>query len=183
MDGGGGWGLLLSRWVKVHTHTHKKKRGAGGRYGGGGGRREAGFGGFPTPARALGSRGGKYLPLWGGLGSRRRQRRLPLVGLEVVELVELEADVLDGELQQVPETGQVLGGGPGAGVHILSGRGTGRGRGRTEGQEEEEQRKGYGERRRTVHRVSGAATGETGKKILRHQINHIKKSHHHEINQ
>lgn len=115
-------------------YTHKKKRGAGGRYGGGGGRREAGFGGFPTPARALGSRGGKYLPVWGGLGSRRRQRRLPLVGLEVVELVEFEADVLDGELQQVPETGQVLGGGPGAGVHFLSSRGTRgeRGGGRTE---------------------------------------------------
>lgn len=116
------------RWVKVHTH--KKRRGEReGRDGGGGGRREAGFGGFPTPARALGSRGGKYLPLWGGLGSRRRrQRRLPLVGLEVVELIELEADVLDGELQQVPETGQVLGGRPGAGVHILSSGGTGRGR-------------------------------------------------------
>lgn len=162
LSSGRGVGASFCRGGSRYTHTHKKKRGAGGRYGGGGGRREAGFGGFPTPARALGSRGGKYLPLWGGLGSRRRQRRLPLVGLEVVELVELEADVLDGELQQVPETGQVLGSGPGDGVHILSGRGTGRGR--TEGQEEEEQRKGYGERRRTVHRVSGAATGETGKK-------------------
>lgn len=41
----------------------------------------------------------------------------------MVELVELETDVLDGELQQVPETGQVLGGGPGVSIHILTGRG------------------------------------------------------------
>ena len=90
--------------------------------GGGGGRREAGFGGFPTPARALGSRGGKYLPLRGRLGSRRRHG-LPVIGLEVVELIELEADVLDGELQQVPETSQVLGCGPRVGIHILNKRG------------------------------------------------------------
>lgn len=93
----------------------------GGRNGGGGGRREAGFGGFPTPARALGSRGGKYLPLRGRLGSRRRHG-LPVIGLEMVELIELEADVLDGELQQVPETSQVLGCGPRVGVHILTKR-------------------------------------------------------------
>lgn len=59
-----------------------------GRNGGGGGRREAGFGGFPTPARALGSRGGKYLPLRGRLGSRR-WHRLPVIGLEMVELIKL----------------------------------------------------------------------------------------------
>lgn len=41
----------------------------------------------------------------------------------MVELVKLETDVLDGELQQVPETSQVLGGGPGVSVHILTGRG------------------------------------------------------------
>lgn len=65
--------------------------------GGGGGRREAGFGGFPTPARALGSRGGKYLPLRGRVGSSRGHR-LPVIGLEMIEFVELEADVLYGEL-------------------------------------------------------------------------------------
>lgn len=129
---GGGVGASFCRGGSRYTHTKRRRGEREGRYGGGGGRREAGFGGFPTPARALGSRGGKYLPVWGGLGSRRRQRRLPLVGLEVVELVKLEADVLDGELQQVPETGQVLGGRPGAGVHILSSRGRVGGRGRTE---------------------------------------------------
>lgn len=80
-----------------------KKEKKSGRNGGGGGRREAGFGGFPTPARALGSRCGKYLPLSGRLASRRRHG-LPVVGLEVVELIKLETDVLNGELQQVPET-------------------------------------------------------------------------------
>lgn len=99
----------------------KKKRNKSGRNGGGGGggRREAGFGGFPTPARALGSRCGKYLPLRGRLASRRRPG-LPVVGFEVVELIELETDVLDGELQQVPETSQVLGTGPWVGTHILN---------------------------------------------------------------
>lgn len=90
-----------------------------GRNGGGGGRREAGFGGFPTPARALGSRGGKYLPLRGRLGSRRLYG-LPVIRLEVVELIKLEADVLDGELQQVPETSKVLVCGPRVGIHILN---------------------------------------------------------------
>lgn len=93
-----------------------------GRNNGGGGRREAGFGGFPTPARALGSRGGKYLPVRGRLGSRR-QHGLPVTGLEMVELIELETDVLDGELQQVPETSQVLGCGPRVSIHILTKRG------------------------------------------------------------
>lgn len=100
----------------------KKKKKKSGRNGGGGGRREAGFGGFPTPARALGSRGGKYLPVRGRLGSRRREG-LPVIGLEMVELVELETDVLDGELQQVPETSQVLGCGPRVSIHILTKRG------------------------------------------------------------
>lgn len=107
----------------------KKKSG---RNGGGGGRREAGFGGFPTPARALGSRCGKYLPLRGRLASRRRHG-LPVVGLEVVELVELETDVLDGELQQVPETSQVLGTGPRVGTHILNNTGWRRWQRRWEG--------------------------------------------------
>lgn len=102
----------------VERGSYKEKSG---RNGGGGGRREAGFGGFPTPARALGSRGGKYLPVRGRLGTRR-WHRLPVIGLEVVELIELETDVLDGELQQVPETSQVLGCGPRVGVHILNKR-------------------------------------------------------------
>lgn len=41
----------------------------------------------------------------------------------MVELIKLEADVLDGELQQVPETSQVLGCGPWVGIHILTTRG------------------------------------------------------------
>lgn len=86
------------------------------------GGREAGFDGFPTPARALGSRGGQYLPLWGRVGSGRGgRRRLPVIGLEVVQLVKFEADVLDRELQQVPETSQVLSCGPRVGIHILQG--------------------------------------------------------------
>ena len=109
-------------------------RGGGGGGGGGGGRSEAGLDGFPTPARVQGSRGGKYLPLRGreggcggssggggsgGGGGGGAGRRLPVVGLEVVKLVELEADVLDGELEQVPEACQVLGAGPRVGAHIL----------------------------------------------------------------
>lgn len=41
----------------------------------------------------------------------------------MVQLIKLEADVLDGELQQVPETSQVLGRGPWVGIHILTNRG------------------------------------------------------------
>lgn len=41
----------------------------------------------------------------------------------MVELIELETDVLDGELQQVPETSQVLGCGPRVSIHILTKRG------------------------------------------------------------
>lgn len=108
----------------VKSSSHAGTRGGSrrvkksGSNGGGGGRREAGVGGFPTPARALGSRGGKYLPLRGWLGSCE-WHVLPVVGFKVVELIELEADVLDGELQQIPETSQVLGRGPWVGVHIL----------------------------------------------------------------
>lgn len=58
-----------------------------------------------------------HLPLLGGL------HQLPAVGLEVVELVKLHADVLDGQLQQVPEPGQVLGGGTRVGVRVLLGVG------------------------------------------------------------
>lgn len=54
-----------------------------------------------------------HLPLLGGL------HQLPAVGLEVVELVKLHADVLDGQLQQVPEPGQVLGSGTRVGVRVL----------------------------------------------------------------
>lgn len=120
-------GPFLSDQYRI-SHTgmwSQRKVKERGRNGGGGGRREAGFGGFPTPARALGSRGGKYLPLRGRLVSRRRHR-LPVIGLEMVEVIKLEADILDGELQQVPETSQVLRCGPRIGVHILAKRGTGK---------------------------------------------------------
>lgn len=62
--------------------------------------------------------GGKYLPLGGRPGSSG-WRGMPVIGLEVVELIKLEADVLDGELQHVPKTSQVLGRGPRVGIHIL----------------------------------------------------------------
>lgn len=42
-----------------------------------------------------------YLSLRGVEGS-------PVAGLELVQFVELQADVLDGELQHVPEAGQIL---------------------------------------------------------------------------
>lgn len=56
------------------------------------------------------------LPLLGGL------HQLPAVGLEVVELIELHADVLNGQLQQVPEPCQVLGCRTGVGIRVLWGR-------------------------------------------------------------
>lgn len=124
------WALCVGQGDPVRVHPTQgrgefegggvKKSGRNGG-GGGGGRREAGFGGFPTPARALGSRGGKYLPLRGWVGSCRRHR-LPVIGLEMVELIKLEADVLNGELQQVPETSQVLGCGSWIGIRILTKR-------------------------------------------------------------
>lgn len=43
----------------------------------------------------------------------------PVVGLELVELVELQADVLDGELQHVPEAGQILSHGPRVSIGVL----------------------------------------------------------------
>lgn len=57
-----------------------------------------------------------HLPLLGGL------HQLPAVGLEVVELIELHADVLNGQLQQVPEPCQVLGCRTGVGIRVLWGR-------------------------------------------------------------
>lgn len=54
-----------------------------------------------------------YLPV-------REVQRSPVVCSELVELVELEADVLDGELKHVPETSEVGGYGPRVGVGILS---------------------------------------------------------------
>lgn len=57
-----------------------------------------------------------HLPLLGGL------HQLPAVGLEVVELIELHADVLNGQLQQVPEPCQVLGCWTGVGIRVLWGR-------------------------------------------------------------
>lgn len=69
---------------------------------------------FPTPAGGQGLSARQYLPV-------RRLDKLPVVGLQVVELVELHADVLDGQLEQVPEAGQVLCGGPRVCVHILPG--------------------------------------------------------------
>lgn len=57
-----------------------------------------------------------HLPLLGGF------HQLPAVGLEVVELIKLHADVLNGQLQQVPEPCQVLGCWTGVGIRVLWGR-------------------------------------------------------------
>lgn len=43
----------------------------------------------------------------------------PVVGSELVELIELQAYVLDGQLQHVPKPGQVRGHGTGVGVGVL----------------------------------------------------------------
>ena len=83
---------------------------------------EAWFDGVANRVGALGSRGGHDLALGARVGSGRGgRRRLPVIGLEVVQLVKFEADVLDRELQQVPETSQVLSCGPRVGIHILQG--------------------------------------------------------------
>lgn len=43
----------------------------------------------------------------------------PVVVLDLLQLVKLHGDVVDGELQQVPEASQVLGGGPRHGTGVL----------------------------------------------------------------
>lgn len=43
----------------------------------------------------------------------------PAVVLDLLQLVKLHGDIVDGELQQVPEASQVLGGGPGHGTGVL----------------------------------------------------------------
>lgn len=43
----------------------------------------------------------------------------PAVVLDLLQLVKLHGDVVDGELQQVPEARQVLGGGPRHGTGVL----------------------------------------------------------------
>lgn len=47
---------------------------------------------------------------------------LPPIGLELLELPKLHADILNGELQEVPEASQVLKGGHGECVGILWGQ-------------------------------------------------------------
>lgn len=53
-----------------------------------------------------------HLNFWWG-------KRFPVVGLELVEFVELQADVLDGQLEHVPEPCQVLGDRPWVCVWVL----------------------------------------------------------------
>lgn len=43
-----------------------------------------------------------------------------MVGLELVQFVKLQADVLDGQLEHVPEARQVLGDGPWVCVGVLT---------------------------------------------------------------
>lgn len=54
-----------------------------------------------------------HLNFWWG-------QRFPVVGLELVELVKLQADVLDGQLEHVPEACQVLGDGPRVRLWVLT---------------------------------------------------------------
>lgn len=49
----------------------------------------------------------------------RGSQRFPVVGFELVEFIKLQADVLDGQLEHVPETRQVLGDGPRVCVRVL----------------------------------------------------------------
>lgn len=49
------------------------------------------------------------------------RQRLPVVRFELVQLVKLEADILDGQLQHVPEASQVLGDGSRMRVGVLNG--------------------------------------------------------------
>lgn len=48
-------------------------------------------------------------------------RKLPVVGLQLVQLVKLHADVFYRELEQIPEAGQVLRRRPRVGVGVLAG--------------------------------------------------------------
>lgn len=59
----------------------------------------------------------------------RTLHQLPLVALDLLQLVKLGSDVIDGELQEVPETSQVLRCGSGHGTGVLE---TERSRGVTE---------------------------------------------------
>lgn len=45
--------------------------------------------------------------------------QLPAVGLQVVQLIELHADVFNGQLQEIPKPCQVLGCGSGIGIRVL----------------------------------------------------------------
>lgn len=56
-----------------------------------------------------------HLDFWWG-------QRFPVVGFELVEFVKLQADVLNRQLEHVPETRQVLGDGPGVRVGVLTRR-------------------------------------------------------------
>lgn len=54
-----------------------------------------------------------HLNFWGG-------QRFPVVGFELVEFVKLQANVLDGQLEHVPETRQILGDGSRVCIWILT---------------------------------------------------------------
>lgn len=53
-----------------------------------------------------------HLNFWWG-------QRFPVVGFELVEFIKLQADVLDRQLEHVPETCQVLGDGPRVCIWVL----------------------------------------------------------------
>lgn len=54
----------------------------------------------------------RHLNFWGG-------QRFPVVGFELVEFIKLQANVLDRQLEHVPETCEVLGDGPRVCVWVL----------------------------------------------------------------
>lgn len=62
--------------------------------------------------RANTAREASHLLLWA-------VNRPPVVVLDLLQLVKLHGDVVDGELQQIPEPGQVLRGGPRHGAGVL----------------------------------------------------------------
>lgn len=64
-----------------------------------------------------GDAAGAYLPL-------RGLDHLPVAEFQLVQLVELHADVLNGQLQHVPVAGQILGSGPGHSAGVLPDTGT-----------------------------------------------------------
>lgn len=52
--------------------------------------------------------------------SLRRIQKSPVVGFQLVQLIKLQTDVLNRQLQHIPESSQILRHGPRVGVWVLS---------------------------------------------------------------